>query len=248
MKIAVLVSGLFTSIDNDIGIIRNNCRQKEKLAGIDFYYATYEQYRTGFFNLFPDEKNVFFFNEPIPQYHPYLDIPKELHLSKKYQDIIDFMKRDKGGKRLDWSKYHCNQHLIHSRLFEKVAEKNKYDVIIRTRFDGYISKNADFIPFIEDSYKNQRCNCFAATKQNNFDQLSEVCMKKHPDHKRWMLDQLIIHPWSVLNPTKVESLYQDKLLHAAETGWFQILSKNNMQHRNHDGWVNHDKRVLREHL
>jgi hypothetical protein len=43
----------------------------------------------------------------------------------------------------------------------------------------------------------------------------------------------------------VYKLYKEKKLHAAEFGWYQVLSQPyGGIHRNHHGFVNHDKNVL----
>ena len=247
-KIAVCVSGLCTSIRGDIGIQENNAILKNKFKNADFFYATYSHMKEKFFNNFSVNSNVFFFEEPNPHYHPYLDIEEKNHISSKYAEIISFMKNDKSGQRLLWSKHHVKQILIHSWLLKEINAKNNYDLIIRTRFDGFISKNAQFEEYLIDSHENLRCNSFAATKQNKFNELNEFPTGIGSPHEHWMLDQLIIHPSSFLDPNLVNQLYKNKLLHAAESGWYQVLSKPNGigKHRNHDGWVNHDKKILSE--
>lgn len=247
-KLAVCVSGLCTSARGDIGIQENNKILKNKFKDADFFYATYLNMKETFFKNFPVNSQVFFFEEPVPHYHPYLDINIKDHISSKYSEIISFMKKDKSGQRLIWSKHHVKQILIHSWLLKEIDAINNYDLIVRTRFDGFISKNAQFADYLIDSYKNQRCNAFAATKQNKFNELNEFSTRVGSPHEHWMLDQLIIHPGTFLNPDLVNQLYSNKLLHAAESGWYQVLSQPNgiEKHRNHDGWINHDKKILPE--
>ena len=77
-----------------------------------------------------------------------------------------------------------------------------------------------------------------------FKTLYESNYKKDVKMKKWLLDQLIIHPRKMINYDYIMKLHKDKKLRAAEYGWHQVLSepyKDN--HRNWHGWVNHDKNV-----
>lgn len=246
MKTAVLVSGLFNCIHGDKGIIRNNNRQKEKFPNCDFFYATYPQFEKQFRKLFPNE-TVYIFEEPVPHYHPYLDIPNNKIINpSRYLKTIQFMKKDKSGKRLEWSKHHCKQHLIHARLCSAIKHTENYDIIVRERFDGFISHRANFGPYLKQAHETQTTLGFGATKQKKFDVLNQFPSGPGESHEQWLTDQLIIHPASFLEPEQVEILYNKKLLHGAESGWYQILShgKNHKKHLSFDGWCNHTKNIL----
>jgi hypothetical protein len=56
---------------------------------------------------------------------------------------------------------------------------------------------------------------------------------------------MIIHSADRFDTEMVYKLYKEKKLHAAEFGWYQVLSQPyGGIHRNHHGFVNHDKNVL----
>jgi hypothetical protein len=220
MRVAVCVSGVVRG-----EVKRNNERLKEKFPGADFYYATWD-------GSFPDCKT---FPEPKPHYHPYVDIDPKHYTCPIYRDAVAWAK--KGGKeRLNWTSHHVKQILIHFWLADTI--KDNYEIVIRTRFDAYISRKADFNPYILDTYTNNRANCFGTTRPEGFDSLFEVELKGI--HTNWMLDSLFIHNACLIDRAKVDDLYDNKKRHAAEFGWHQVLGK----HRNHSGWVNPDHSVL----
>lgn len=218
MRVAVCVSGVCRG-----QVKRNNERLKEKFPGADFYYATWD-------GSFPGKV----FQEPKPHYHPYVDIDPKHYTCPIYGDAVHWAKKG-GAQRLAWTSHHVKQILIHFWLADTISG---YDVIVRTRFDAYISKRADFTPYILDTYTNHRANCFGTTRPEGFDSLFEVELKGI--HANWMLDSLIIHNADLVDRAKVDDLYQNKRLHAAEFGWHQVLGT----HRNHSGWVNPDHSVL----
>ena len=228
MRIAVCVSGTCRG-----SLARNNERLRAKFPGADFYYATWQGHAKQFRQAFTEPCE--FFPEPTPHYHPYTDIAPQDYTCKIYDDAVQWVR--KGGKeRFDWTLHHVKQILIHHWLAEPI--KKDYDVIVRTRFDAFVSSKADFGPYISDTYVNHRANCFGTTRPEGFDSLFEVEPKGI--HLNWMLDHVIIHNADLIDRERVDELYRDKKLHAAEFGWHQVLGK----HRNHSGWVNPDHSVL----
>ncbi len=237
MRVAVCVSGACSTGNPKGDLVRNNAIQKAKFPNADFYYATWDGFRPVFEKLFPHERCEYF-PEVRMHYHPYTDIKPEDHTSRFYQSTADWINRG-GDERLKWSAHHTKQILIHSWLTKKIEAG--YDVIVRTRFDAFISKYANFTQHLADTNKHRRANCFAATKQNQFNQLHEFNVSPETQHGSTMLDQLIIYPAGAIDHDAVNRLHKEKKLHAAEYGWCQVI---NGKHRNHDGWVNHDRMVL----
>lgn len=231
MRVAVCVSGACRG-----SLQRNNARLKEKFPIADFYYATWNQYCAEFSKAFPQERCEYF-QEPRVHYHPYIDIAKEDHTCEIYGKAVEWC-RGGGKQRLEWTSHHVKQILIHFWLADRI--KDGYDVIVRTRFDAFVSKRTDFAPYILDTYTNHRANCFGTTRPEGFDSLFEVELKGI--HTNWMLDHIIIHNADLVDREMVDGLYRDKKLHAAEFGWHQVLGK----HRNHSGWVNPEHSVLKK--
>lgn len=243
MKIAVCISGACASKRDDGCLVSNNKLIKSKFPTADFYYATWDRFKPTFEENFPDEKCLYF-PEPKMHYHPYMGIAKEDYISDFFEGHVKWA--NKGGKkRLEWTSHHTKQILIHSWLVNTIQDN--YDIIIRARFDTYIHENANFEPYIQDSYKHHRANCFGATNWKLLHQLREFDTSPKTRHHVWMIDQLIIHPADIIDVNTVNKLHAEKRLHAAEYGWYQVISMPyGSTHRNHSGWVNPDWSILPE--
>lgn len=236
MKVAMCVSGVPESKYNLIK--RNNAVQKLKFPNADFYYATWKGREKLFYENFPDYE-LHTFDEPVMHYHPYMDIKD--FTSPYFEETKSWVMRT---NRIEWTSHHTKQILIHAMLLNEI--KDDYDVIIRGRFDNFIwnDKAADFTPFVEDTYKNNRANCFAVTNGPKFKEQYESDYERNPKMREWFLDQLIIHPRNMINLSDILQLHKEKKLRAAEYGWHQVLSESyGNNHRNWHGWVNHDKNV-----
>lgn len=240
MRVAVCISGVCASKNPSTNLKKNLERIRRFFPDYDYHFATYNQFENVFKKNFPEEF-CHYFPEPVINYHPY-EIPHNLWESDRFAETKAFINRG-GLVRREWTAHHTKQHLIHAWLCDTI--ENNYDVVIRARFDTWIYEHADFIPYVIDTYKNNRVNSFSATKQNHFDKINQFDTNPGGRHHNWMVDQLIIHPMSFMNREYVEQLHNEHRLHPAEMGWYQILSKPyGSTHRCFDGWVNHDKNVL----
>lgn len=236
MKVAVCISGIPES-KYDLQV-RNNRVLKEKFPDADFYYATWKGHEELFYKHFPNDKCETF-EEPVMLYHPYMDITD--FSSKDWEETKSWISKT---NRISWSRNHTKQIIIHSMLLYTLEEK--YDIIVRTRFDAFVwdSPQVDFTPYVADSYENNRANCFAVTRKPKFKSLYESNYVADPKMRKWILDQLIIHPRSFFNHDQIIKLHNEKKLRAAEYGWHQVISQPyNDNHRNWHGWINHDKNV-----
>lgn len=231
MRVAVCVSGACRSKGN---LAKNIRLLKSKFPGADFYFATWDSYKPVFERTFPDEKCMYF-PEPVMTYHPYTDIREEDYVSpfvKTYcrTDIVICK------ESTEWALHHTKQILIHFWLADTI--KDKYDVIVRTRFDVILSKYANFSYDLLDTYDNQRANGFASYEKNInvIRQYPRQCAEDF--HNTWLVDMLIMHPPSAIDVALVERLHAEKKLHGGEMGWFQVLSlPYGSKHRCHSGWV-----------
>lgn len=238
MKVAVCISGLV----NGNFLKRNNEVLKQKFPGADFYYATWLDQKDMFKKHFPND-DCFYFEPPIMDYHPYyIDDFDTDHWRETKKWIVK-------NNKTEWSRHHTKQLIIHAWMLDRIEKE--YDVIVRTRFDAFAwrDETANFIQFVEDSFVNQRANCFAVTKKPRFQELYESDYVANPKMRVWCLDQLVIHPRSLFNTKEVLRLHRNKSLRAAEYGWHQVISEpygNN--HRNWHGWINHEKNIEKRFL
>lgn len=245
MKIAVCVSGIVGTPRHISELAKYNRRLIDKFPNADFYYGAWENQRENFTSVFPNY-NCKYFKEPLMHYHPYLGIKKTDYVTAHFPKFIKYIKKKKW--QIEWSLHHTKQIIIHALLVDTIP--SDYDIIVRTRYDAFIHKDADFSTYIIDSYNKKRAIGFATTQKEKFNQLyPSDYVKENGRMRNWMLDQLIIHPANMLNKEYVMNLHYSSKLHPAEVGWYQILSKPfGDNHLNYHGWVNHDKNIMEKFL
>ncbi|MGV7234725.1 MAG: hypothetical protein ACQ9ET_00560 [Nitrosomonadaceae bacterium] len=253
IKVAVCVSGAVThsldpcssGTDHKRSFMNNYEILKNKFPTADFYYATWDTFEEQFKQAFPSISPTIFPEPEIP-YHPYTGIKKEDHICTHFQGHVDWA--IKGGEtRLKWLSNATKQILIHTWLADTI--RKDYDIIVRARFDGFISQQADFAPHIRDTFENHRVNGFTATRPSLFNVLRPIDRKSSARHNFWVMDNLIIHNADAINVDYVNSLHEQERLHASEYGWYQTLSMpHGSNHQGYSGWVCPDDRVLDDDL
>lgn len=214
MKVAVCVSGL---ADPDTDYLMNNLQKK--FSKYDFFFGVWKGRENGISN----KLNAWSFKEHEPKYHPYLDVnipgmpPKILTIREK-------MKTHPEMPMIPLSVHQTKQILIHSYMLDRLPQK--YDMIIRTRFDIDLSANTvDFERLVEESYNNNHATGIAITwfkKHKMFDP------KNTSYHRLWegyLMDNLILHPRKLFDKKVMMSLHKQHQLLAAEFGWYQVLSQ-----------------------
>jgi len=126
--------------------------------------------------------------------------------------------------------HQTKQILMHSYILNEIPAK--YDLIIRCRWDLLIKDpSIPFEKFIEESYNENKAIGFS--RKLSKDDRSYWNAKGTHRHNWWegfLMDLMIIHPRALFQHDKMQKLHNDKLLLAAEFGWYQVLSKED----NHD--------------
>lgn len=228
MRVAVCVSGI---CHDNVDVAKCVSLLKAKFPNADFYYTTWSQYQSVFEQAFPNEHCVYF-DEPAMHYHPYTDIPADQYVSPHQADNTIALRAYEFGEPM---RHHTKQILSHFWLANTI--KDKYDVIVKARYDLDISEQADFTSYVEDSFVNQRVHGFAGYMRN-LDQLIEYEQITSNYYSTYLVDQLIIHPASLVDVELVTRLHEQKLLQGAEYGWYQVLSKPyDVNHQCWEGWV-----------
>ena len=246
MKIAVLVSGLVRVGHPQGDLVFYNKRHKEKFPDADFYYGAWKGCQLAFEKHFPNEK-CNYFDEPQNHYHPYIDVPREAHISKHFTERVEWAKKLPLHKK-EWTGHHAKQVLAHALLCEKIDYK-KYDVIIRTRYDAFVHRNANFNPYIKKCFETGETQGFAVTRPNMWHKFYKEPMMHHYRKQTYLIDQLIIHRSDCINPDSIKELFSKKELTAAEFGWYQALvMPYSYGHMMYHGFVNHDKNIITEYL
>lgn len=222
MKVAVCVSG---QIRGDY----NKCIDQLRLnfPNADFFVSTWKGVET--------EAAALFFDEPVMDYHPYGDIPKELILSERLAEKIPrFMANPHEVER---TSHQTKQILAHAYMVETYPD---YDVYVRSRWDTYTYPDANFEPFVVCAHNDKNAIGFGTPSQN-ISRISEEI--NNPYTQYFLFDQLIIHSRDAFDPEYVYKLHKEKKLIAAEWGWYQVMSAGG--HRCMHGWANPISHVFR---
>ena len=205
------------------------CREQLKLnfPDADFYYSAWEGCET--------DVDTWFIEEPVMEYHPYGDIPKDIVLSERLADKIPkFMSKPHEVER---TSHQTKQILAHAYMVEKYPD---YDVYVRSRWDTYTWPEANFDPFLWCAHNDKNAIGFGTPSQN----ISVIREERNNPYTQYFLfDQLIIHSNEAFDPEYVYKLHREKRLIAAEWGWWQVMSKGG--HRCMHGWANPISHVFR---
>ena len=264
MKIAICVSGAIRTGVNE-GTNRQDLNTdyrrdfnslKRNFPTADFYHGTWKEYAKVANKWFPDIQ-VQLFDSPIPHYHPYLDMPPGDVISKKMAAFQNIYR--KRGKLHQRTRYQAHQILCHAKMVDSLPEK--YDIIIRTRFDTFTYMHANFDPYIQDVYNNKTAIGFASPGKmsprfnipceldKNDPKNSDGAVGRDNNLEKYLLDQLIIHHGDRIDTKFIFELYNQKKLCPAEFGWYQVLSKPyNDNHRCVWEWAQTNRYVRSEFL
>jgi len=245
IKTCVCVSGIPRSGLGNRDLRRNLDVLKQVFPDADFYFGTWKGNESVIEKYFYDQ-SVKYFDEPEITYHPFIDIDRvELGVTnnEKLTKVIENAKKDRVF--FETSKNQTKQILAHCYLLDTIEEK--YDVVIRCRYDTIVYSKANFFDFIKQSYDKNIAIGFATLRIDQSFSKYELMPTGGTYHNSFLFDQLIIHTYSILDRNFVYSLHEAKKLISAEHGWWQVLSKNN-NHVCVNGWANPDKSVIRDYL
>lgn len=239
MKVAVCISGLPRSGRLDRDITLNFDSVRKKFIGADFFFGTWESHHSKTQQLFPDFA-VQSLVEPNINYHPYIDAPSDLVVTEKLRKMIH--QSQINSTLRDIYLHQTKQIIAHAMMVESLP--THYDIIIRARYDTFVSTEADFTPYINDCFSTKRAIGFAWVPTIcNFNDAKPV-PKDSQYCNRFLFDQLIINRKDMIEPLYIFELSKNKRLLPAEFGWWQVLSEpygNN--HLCMSGWANPDKSI-----
>lgn len=203
-NISLCVSGKWTGIDY-------TDRLREVIPHDNYYTATYTDC---------DHESDFKIVEPELTYNPVLDTEpyndEESRFRRKIMPV-NKISTEYYNKFPHWHK----QILIHNEMMKNIPE---CDIVIRSRFDAFVSQKIDWNGFIEESYTDEIPIGFNTINWSKFYQYHQLIeMEKHQVY--YINDALLIYPYKLWNCDLVDELYNDKKLKGAEEGWYQVLSE-----------------------
>lgn len=213
-RVAVCVSGIVRD-HSDICIDQLN-----KILPFDTFYGVCINIPNNNLN----KNNVIKLFQPEPEYHPYL-------VEEKYvPDCPTFRRyrKDKIWKKkglYDKSNQHYLEILNHYNLVQKIP--SRYDIIIRCRFDVFVSENINFIQLINHTIKTEQ-----TIGISNFNPLADeqkplTKRNLRPDINKdiFLHNLLIFHKRN--NMADVNKLIKEKRLLPAEYGYYQAFAEKN---------------------
>jgi len=223
MKTAVCISGICR------GNAKKHIERFSRVFDADIFFGTWKGRETDLENIGITE--YFTFDEPEQHYHPFIDVPIEL-IPDVPKTRANLEKAKKNKPYRDRILHQAKQIIGHANMLISIPEE--YDMIIRTRYDTYISDKVDFDHWINASYNEHKAVGFGTRirRHNNLDTLQlvpklkpEMRTKNSADWYMYLPDQVILHRRDMFDVDMVFKLFEDKMLLSSERGWYQVLSK-----------------------
>jgi len=222
VNIAVFYSGVPRTNES---FIRCNTSVKKHFPDADYYYATWWSKA----HLIPPNLDCLLLKEPHIHYHPLVDVPIE-NLQFKQRSLRERCLKDPEYR--ERTQHHTKQILGHAQQLKSI-EKH-YDLIVRVRYDTYLSHKVDLTKYVRESVKQNIAIGFGtrtSRHRNLFElyELPKVQPKGFADNQDWykyLMDPMIMHPPAKFNQELCQELHDTKLLQVAENGWYQVLSED----------------------
>jgi len=217
MKIAVCYSGICRG-----NWIKNNTSVKYHFPKADYFYSTWS---TQVASMPPIDYKTYV--EPKMNYHPMKDVDKNLLTMKLRQNLYLL----NGKQYYDRTMNHTKQILAHAYQLRDLSEE--YDMIVRIRYDTYLSPKVNFTDYLNKSYNENIAVGFGTrtSRHKHLGKLLEIdktvpsSFDDNQDWYRYLMDPMIFHPRKLFDTDMVFKYHREKKLLPAENGWYQILSE-----------------------
>ena len=200
----------------------DKCIQRlNEVLPFDTYYGVCTNIKN---NKLDNVKNIIELFQPEPEYHPYLVEDKfvpDCPTFRRYREHKIFNK--KGLYEASNKQY--LEVLHHYNLIQKVP--NKYDIIIRCRFDVFLSNKINFFKFINHVIETEQTvgisNLNKFTDENR--PLTLGNFRSDINGEVYLYNHLIFHKRN--NVANVPQLIKEKRLLPAEYGHYQAFAEKN---------------------
>lgn len=209
MKLAVCYSGISRG-----SFKKNNMSVKHHFPEADYFYSTWLNQEKSM----PAVQYVTY-KEPQMHYHPIKDVGSEMLYTTKLKNLYKKVCFD--DSYYERTLHHTKQILGHAYQLDSLDES--YDMIVRVRYDTYLSPKVNLQKYLEMSYNN-KIAIGLAQRDKNLHELKEV-ESDDRDQNKYILDPLIFHRRDMFSTALVYDLHRNKKLLLAENGWYQILSE-----------------------
>lgn len=254
MKIGVLVSSQIR--DSVKATRRNLIFMKEAFPSSDLILGVWDYQESLAFDYIDLAKEAFIIKEPMIHYEPYIDNPKA---------VLNYQYQKKLKSPNERHKHQTKQILAHNRLMEHYGKE--YDVIIRTRWDTVVGVTIDFLPYLKETFQEEKILSISARVDYHRKILtigefssSEYPYMNHRNSKtgkikltktdsHMLLDNgILIHRTEDWSTDLVRKLHESKKLLAAEFGWYQVLIGNDQtkKWKHYDGGACLSRSIIKE--
>ena len=223
MKVAVCYSGLCEAKDWNL---------TSQSVKHHFDYPTFYSTWGSCERFMPDVKYTSYV-EPTMEYHPIEDIHKKL-LPPKLQYNKKKMAKEAPGYGPHYKTVTRNQTkpiLSHAHQLDELD--SSFDMIVRVRFDTYLSPKVDFTEYLHKAYNEHVAIGFGTrvTRHPNLYEFEEID-HIYPDRRKnlsqdwayYLMDPLILHRRDMFKVGMAWRYHDQKELLPAEYGWYQMLS------------------------
>jgi hypothetical protein len=247
MKIGIFVSSQIRDrkrLEQNFDFLEGGFRNAELVFGVyDYQYDDFKY-------ILDKYENVKLLKEPEIHYEPYIDNPN-------WSDNYQYTKKLKNPNPRH--KHQTKQILCHNELMKTYGEK--YDIIVRSRYDTTICPAFDFTEYAKIMYEadapmsictrsdyEPATSIFNIYKESTWYNplmhhgMEEVrAIPKAP----MMLDNgILIHRTEHWDCDLVDRLHKNKKLLAAEFGWYQVLIEKRKRFLHYDGGASISRSVL----
>ena len=175
-------------------------------------------------NNLKNKKNIIELFQPEPEYHPYLVDEKYVPNCPTFKRYRDHKIWTKEGL-YDASNKQYLEVLNHFNLIQKL--NSKYDIIIKCRFDVFLSDKIDFINFINHTIETDK-----TIGMSNLDKFTDESrpltmgnFRSDVNKDIYLYNHLIFHKRN--NTADVPKLIKEKRLLPAEYGYYQAYAEKN---------------------
>ena len=233
MDIAVCFSGIARGqVDRNV---EHAQRAFSRFGSVDFFFATWKEHE----NDISRKYNAVTYPEPEIHYDAWTEcvVDNPHHKYKQYKDAR--LKGVEAYYQNPTLKNSLKQILAHAYQVEDLPQK--YDMIVRLRWDVITSPTYDFRKYMNQSYEKNIAIGFAIRGErwislNSCKDIDHVyctvdtAWEYSRDWCYWINDNMIFHPRKIWDSKKAWKLFKEKRLWPAEYGWYQLLSNMDDHH------------------
>ena len=236
MKVAICFSGIpregyLENIEQFKKIF--DITDRPEFECVDFFYSTYNQYELPFDHAsFPETNKTYLIDKKGILESGVDKTVHKIYDMKRSRPITD----ESARKYLENKMVHGYKQILAHALQLLFQVPSDYDIIVRARYDNWLSEYVDWLQFVKESYEKNIVYGVANITPDlenrphhgyGWHNLTEVDDRKLMIRNKvvQMSDNLIVHKRNLFDPVFAVDLFNKDSLMGCECGWYQIFSK-----------------------